>query len=76
MERASVFKTNKSQAIRLPKRIAYPDDVKQVDIVVEGRARIITPAGESWDTWFDGEGVSEDFMSEREQQAPQEREAL
>lgn len=76
MERASVFKTNKSQAIRLPKRVAYPDDVKQVDIVVEGRSRIITPAGEAWDTWFDGEGVSEDFMSEREQQAPQEREAL
>lgn len=76
MVRASVFKSNKSQAIRLPKRIAYPDDVKQVDIVVEGRARIITPAGESWDTWFDGEGVSEDFMPEREQPAPQEREAL
>lgn len=76
MERASVFKSNRSQAIRLPKRVAYPDDVKRVDIVIEGRSRIITPAGESWDTWFDGEGVSQDFMSEREQQAPQERESL
>ena len=76
MERASLFKSNKSQAVRLPKPVAYPKEVKQVDIVTLGRARIITPAGESWDTWFEGEGVSEDFMVEREQPATQEREAL
>lgn len=76
MVRANLFKSNKSQALRLPKPIAYPDSVKQVDIVMQGRARIITPAGESWDTWFDGEGVSEDFMTDREQPAHQERESL
>jgi antitoxin VapB len=76
MERANLFKSNKSQALRLPKPIAYPDSVKQVDIVMQGRARIITPAGESWDTWFDGESVSEDFMTNREQPAHQERESL
>jgi antitoxin VapB len=76
MERASIFKSNKSQALRLPKPVAYPDDVKQVDIVVIGRARIITPAGEAWDSWFDGEGVTGDFMTNREQPALQERETL
>lgn len=76
MERASIFKSNKSQALRLPKPVAYPDTVKQVDIVVQGRARIITPAGESWDIWFDGEGVSDDFMASREQPDHQEREAF
>ena len=76
MERASIFKSNKSQALRLPKPVAYPDSVKQLDIVVQGRARIITPAGESWDTWFDGEGVSEDFMTDREQPPHQERDVL
>lgn len=76
MERANLFKSNKSQALRLPKPVAYPDNVKQVDIVMQGRARIITPAGESWDTWFDGVGVSEDFMTDREQPIHQEREAL
>ncbi|GGG47842.1 antitoxin [Pseudohongiella nitratireducens] len=76
MERANLFKSNKSQALRLPKPIAYPDNVKQVDIVMIGRTRIITPAGESWDTWFDAEGVSEDFMEERKQPAHQERESL
>lgn len=76
MERASIFKSSKSQAIRLPKPVAYPDTVKQVDIVVLGRARIITPADESWDTWFDAEGVLDDFMASREQPDHQEREAL
>ena len=75
-EQGAVFLSNRSQAIRLPKAVALPDDVKPVDIVAVGRARIITPAGESWDSWFEGEAVTADFMSEREQPAPQEREAL
>lgn len=76
MEKASVFKSNKSQAVRLPKSVALPDDVKRVDVVAVGRTRIITPEGTSWDEWFAGETVSEDFMSEREQPAEQEREGF
>lgn len=67
MERASVFKSNKSQAVRLPKAVAYPESMKQVDIVAIGRARLIAPAGESWDSWFDDIGVSDDFMAHRDQ---------
>ena len=73
MEQGSVFLSNRSQAVRLPKAAALPDDVKRVDIVAVGRARIITPAGESWDSWFEGEGVTEDFMTQREQPADQKR---
>lgn len=76
MERVSVFKSNKSQAVRLPKRVAYPEEVTHVDIVADGRARIITPAGESWDTWFECDPASEDFMADREQPPPQARELL
>ena len=76
MEKASVFKSNKSQAIRLPKSVALPDDVKRVDVVAVGRTRIITPEGTSWDEWFAGETVTDDFMSEREQPTEQEREGL
>jgi len=76
MERAGVFKSNTSQAVRIPKALALPDTVKQVDIVQLGRARLIAPAGEAWDSWFDGEGVSDDFMSEREQPEMQERETF
>ena len=73
---ASVFKSNKSQAIRLPKAVALPDDITRVEVVVLGRSRLITPVGESWQSWFDGPSVSADFMSEREQPAEQQREAF
>ena len=73
MARSSVFMNNKTQAVRLPKPVALPDGVRQVDIVKVGRARVITPAGESWDAWFDQAGVSDDFMPEREQPRDQER---
>ena len=76
MEKASVFKSNKSQAVRLPKAVALPDDVKRVDVVAVGRTRIITPEGSTWDQWFDGPGVSDDFMENRNQPTEQLREAL
>ncbi|WP_024676749.1 type II toxin-antitoxin system VapB family antitoxin [Pseudomonas syringae] len=76
MEQSTVFKSNRSQAVRLPKAVALPDDVKRVDVVAVGRTRIISPAGEMWNSWFDGEGVSDDFMTEREQPAEQLRESF
>ena len=76
MEREGVFKSNQSQAVRLPKAVSLPTSVKQVDIVVLGRSRLIAPAGEAWDSWFNGEGVTEDFMETRDQPEDQEREAF
>lgn len=74
MEKTIIFKSNRSQAMRLPKAVALPDDVKHVDIIAIGRTRIITPAGEIWDSWFDGESVTSDFMVTREQSGEQSRE--
>jgi antitoxin VapB len=76
MDQGAVFQSNRSQAIRLPKSVALPDDVKRVDVVVLGRTRIISPAGESWDSWFAEPPAGADFMSEREQVPEQDREAL
>jgi antitoxin VapB len=76
MEQSTLFKSNRSQAVRLPKAVALPDHVKRVDVIAIGRTRIITPAGESWDSWFDGESVSADFMDDREQPADQPRESF
>ena len=76
MQQGSVFKSNRSQAVRLPKGVAFPDHVKRVDVVVVGNARLLAPAGEAWQTWFDGPGASEDFMAERDQPADQERKSL
>ena len=72
----TVFKSNKTQAVRLPKAVALPDSITKVDIIAVGNTRIITPAGESWDQWFDGPSVSDDFMLNREQPDDQEREEL
>jgi antitoxin VapB len=71
-----VFKSNRSQAVRLPKDVALPEYITNVDIVSIGNKRIITPAGSSWDDWFDGPQVSDDFMRQRDQPADQERESF
>ena len=71
-----VFTSNRSQAVRLPKNVALPESVREVDIIAIGNKRLIIPSGESWDSWFDGAGVSEDFMTERDQPADQFREGL
>jgi len=74
--KTKVFKSNKTQAVRLPKAVAFDDSVTEVEIIALGNMRIITPAGESWDQWFDGSRVSDDFMSDRKQPEDQKREAF
>jgi antitoxin VapB len=74
--RTKMFKSNKTQAVRLPKAVAFDESVTEVEIVVVGNSRIISPVGESWDQWFDGPGISDDFMNDREQAEDQEREAF
>jgi antitoxin VapB len=73
---STVFTTNKSQAIRLPKPVALPAGVKKVEIVKLGRARLVVPVGAVWDDFFAGPAVSDDFLAERAQPAQQQRENL
>ena len=76
MARSTVFTSNRTQAVRLPKAVALPDDVRQVEVIKVGRSRLISPAGGGWDEFFDESPASEDFMRERDQPPPQEREAF
>lgn len=76
MEQGAVFQSNRSQAVRLPKAVALPDDVRRVNVIAMGRARILTPVAEAWDTWFDGSGASADFMAKRQQPPEQKRKPL
>ena len=76
MIQTKIFKSNKSQAVRLPKAVAFPEAVEEVEVVVEGSKRIISPAGTSWDDWFDNGGVTPDFMTERSQPEQQKRESF
>lgn len=71
------FHQHRSQAARLPKAVAFPEDVHVVDVLKIGRSRVIVPQGQRWDDLFlNGPRVSDDFMSEREQPAAEERESF
>lgn len=69
-----LFMSNRSQAVRLPKAVAFPETVERVEIMVEGYKRVIVPADKLWDSWFDGPAASDDFMAVRGQPEEQERE--
>ncbi|RKR06719.1 antitoxin VapB [Kushneria sinocarnis] len=74
-----LFLSNKSQAVRLPKAVAFPEEVSEVTIITLGRSRLITPSGNLWDDFFDPDesrAVSADFMESRDQPEPQQRETF
>ncbi len=73
---STVFSNNRTQAVRLPAELRFPESVKKVEVIALGRSRLVTPVDEVWDVWFDGEKVSDDFLQERQQPAQQEREGL
>jgi antitoxin VapB len=77
MTSSTVFTSNRSQAVRLPKAVAFPESVHQVDILKIGRSRLIVPQGKRWDDLFQsGPRASEDFLVERKQPAAEDREPL
>ena len=77
MSTGSVFINNRTQAVRLPAGARFPDDVKQVNVRIVGKERVLSPVGSTWDSFFlSNEGVTDDFMTERASQGQPEREAL
>ena len=77
MSIGTVFVNNRTQAVRLPLDVRFPEGVHKVAIRVKGQERIIAPIGKTWDSFFlDGPRVSDDFLSERASQQQAEREAL
>lgn len=76
MVQTKLFTSNQSQAVRLPRAVAFPEGVTVVDVLKVGRSRVIVPAGQSWAAWFEnGPFLSDDFP-ERDQGVQQEREEL
>ena len=72
MTRTALFQTNRSQAVRLPKAVAFPPGVREVSVLRDGNRRVIVPADASWDDFFAAPGVD----IERDQPPVQEREAF
>lgn len=75
MTQSTVFFNNRSQAVRLPAEMRFPDSVKKVEVRVVGNSRVITPVGGSWEEYFKSPPVvTDDFMSERVDPPPETRE--
>jgi antitoxin VapB len=77
MSIGTVFVNNRTQAVRLPLDVRLPEGVQKVEIRAVGNERIITPIGQTWDSFFlSGPQVSDDFLPERATQHQWEREGL
>jgi antitoxin VapB len=73
MPRTTIFRTNRSQAVRLPKEVAFPPGVHEVAVLRDGARRVIMPADAVWDDFFDAPGID---LGARSQPEAQSREAL
>lgn len=73
MAQTILFQNNRSQAVRLPREVAFPPGVREVAILRDGPRRIIVPVDSLWDDFFDSPGID---LGERDQPAVQAREAF
>ena len=77
MSIGTVFVNNRTQAVRLPLDVRLPEGIRKVEVRIRGNERILTPLGQTWDSFFlDGPRVSDDFLPERANQHQSERESL
>lgn len=67
---ASLFRSNRSQAVRIPKDLEFPEGVKKVVIRRDGENLVIAPEGNFWERFFDEPGID---LGPRDQPPPQER---
>ena len=70
--RAKIFMNGRSQAVRLPKDFRF--DCDEVFVRRQGDDIILSPGKRTWDDFFDQESAfDKEFMSDREQSPPQDR---
>lgn len=73
LTRTTLFLSNRSQAVRLPKAVAFDGSFKEVVIIPDGARRIIAPANAAWDDFFSASGTQ---LPERDQPKMQEHESF
>ena len=71
--KTTLFRSNRSQAVRLPRAVAFAETVREVTILRDGPRRIIVPAEASWDDFFEAAGVD---LGERQQPETAPRESF
>lgn len=76
MKKARIFNNNRSKAVRLPKEFQFPGN--EVYIKKIGSATILLPADKSpWQDLINSlDKFSDDFMNDRSQPEPQERDPI
>ncbi|HLJ64173.1 MAG TPA: type II toxin-antitoxin system VapB family antitoxin [Stellaceae bacterium] len=73
MVRTKLFQSNRSQAVRLPRDVAFPDGVKEVTVLRDGKRRVIVSTYVAWDDFFDAPGID---LGERRQATLSTREGF
>lgn len=69
---AKIFMNGRSQAVRLPKEFRF--DCDEVYITKQGDKVVISPAKPTWDDFFNQDSAfDEEFLKNRDKDAPQER---
>lgn len=77
LHQSKVFMSNRTQNVRLPADLRFPDNVKEVMVRAKGKERIITPVQNTWDSFFlSDQSVTDDFLSERPDQVTSQRESF
>jgi antitoxin VapB len=54
---AALFRSNRNQAVRIPKDMEFPEGVKSVYIRKNGRSLVVIPVNDFWDEFFDRPGI-------------------
>ena len=73
MARTTLFRSNRSQALRLPKDVAFPEGVSAVTVVREGSRRVVTPSDAFWDDFFAAPGID---LGPRDQPTAEDRDGF
>lgn len=59
--KATLFRLNRSQAMRIPKDLAFPDHVREVIVRRSGDSLIVTPLAKKWSDFFAMLPADDDF---------------
>ncbi|GAB3194456.1 type II toxin-antitoxin system VapB family antitoxin [Nesterenkonia suensis] len=75
-DRARVFYSNRSQAVRLPREVAFPRSVRDVLVIPVEDMLLLKPAPKGWAELFDDPAnhAAPDLLQPREQLELQDRE--
>src|SRR5256885_1857847 len=75
--RAAIFRNGRNQAVRLPQDLAFPQEVKEVQVSRRGDAIVLSPVRRDWASFFELDTAdSKDFPAPRGDSPPQSPEPL